>query len=806
MNHTMKKLLAALVACMLLLSSVAALAKQDYSNGISAVDGQTIDYTGNVTGTSDGIRAENTSTVTVTGNVTGEAGVNAQSGSTVSVKGKVEGTVAKGVNSSESSNVIVTGDVTGVDAGVEAKDGKVTVTGDVTATGSYGDGVNASGEKTTVTVTGDVTAKGNNGKGVEAHDSATVTVNGSVESEKGYGVVANEDGKVTVTGNVTVTNTIYSGVNASSGAKVTVGTEAMKDDENVGNVKGGNQGVSATGKGTEVTVYGNVEAKTSYVVQATDKSTVHVTGDVKGPGQGVLTSGNSTVTIDGDVQSAGSIGIEATDSSVTVHGSVESAKDGTGVHDAGVNTAGTSTITVDGSVTGGNKGVKAAGDADVTVGGDVKAAADAGVGLRLTGKNTKEEAKEGEDGLNIIVAGTVSGKDAAVEVLKQNIPYNNEYDTDSVKVTVWALESEGDLVRVVNEVGYDRQNWQPINETDAEASEAFAKVINYIIKLAEKDNDLSLDTTEGQREVGKYKTAREGEEVTSKLAGYEEGDTLEVYYNENTKLDASQYKLENGSLIVKMLRGGAMNLLAKITKAVKPEETKTEEKAEETKTEETKPAEETKPVEETKPAEEVKPTEETKTETATETKAAETATRTEFVYVPVNDNTAVNGVKAADHADMGETFKTVGDSLDGEGASVDIVDKEKLMDAAELARFDKLSVKDRLLVVLKALGFGEALGEIAGDMSDAAVALSDDIAARVDAMTESERNALLNRLYGEFLPRLIVIDGQEYEAVGIEVVITRGGEKTYERYTFYKDGGAWKLYQIEQGEYRTVGA
>lgn len=769
MKHTMKKLLAALVACMLLLSSVAALADEpDYSKGISA-NGQNIDYTGDVTNTSnDGIRAENKSTVTVKGDVSGMGGVNAQSGSTVDVTGNVEGTSTKGVNSTGSSNVIVTGNVTGVDGGVEAEGSKVTVTGDVTATD--GAGVQANGEDGAVTVTGNVTATGINGNGV----------------------VAYEGGNVTVTGNVTATDKQSTGVSANSGAKVTVGTVEKKDDENVGNVKGGNQGVCASGEGSEVTVYGNVEAENSFGVQANDKSTVHVTGNVKGSSEAVYTTGNSTVTVDGDAQTTGILGISASNSSVTVHGDVESAKDGTGFYASGVYASGTGTVTVDGSVTGGEMGVKASGDADVTVGGDVKAAADAGVGLRLTGKKAGEEAKEGEDGMNIIVAGTVSGKDAAVEVV--NKESGSEYDTDSVKVTVWALESEGDLVHAVD---VSRTKGVDTKVTNAEASEAFAKVINYIIKLAEKDNDLSLDTTEGQREVGKYKTAREGEEVTSKLSSYEEGDTLEVYYNENTKLDASQYKLENGSLIVKMLRGGAMNLLAKITKAVKPEETK--------------PAEETKPTEEVKPAEETKTEEtatktETKAETKTETKAAETATRTEFVYVPVNDNTAVNGVKAADHADMGETFKTVGDSLDGEGASVDIVDKEKLMDAAELARFDKLSVKDRLLVVLKALGFGEALGEIAGDMSDDAVALSDDIAARVDAMTESERNALLDRLYGEFLPRLIVIDGQEYEAVGIEVVITRGSEKTYERYTFYKDGGAWKLYQIEQGEYRTVGA
>ncbi len=178
----------------------------------------------------------------------------------------------------------------------------------------------------------------------------------------------------------------------------------------------------------------------------------------------------------------------------------------------------------------------------------------------------------------------------------------------------------------------------------------------------------------------------------------------------------------------------------------------------------------------------------------------------ELVYEPADENTEINGVKAADHQPMAEVMQIVGDALDGENVTVEIVDSEKLMDAEEKARFDKLTVKDRLLVVLSALGFGDALGEISGEMSDEAKALTDDIAARVDSLSEEEKQALLDSISGRFEPRTIAIDGVEYESVGVEVVIDRDGEKTYERYIFYKDGDAWKLYGIEVGEYKAVEA
>ena len=1036
-------------------------------SGVKAAgEGTQVTVTGNVEATGDegtGVEAYQGGEVTVNGSVEGNyTGVYAHAnsyaeekvGGTVTVTGDVSSTNGTGVEAKDGGKVDVGGSVTGgayekhvVDAsgagtevkvggnvesttnetkssGVNATDGaQVEVVGGV-STIQGDNAVNASGEGTKVTVGGNVTNTYYGGKAINAAGGSTVNVGGDVTG--GYtGVGASSEGtEVNVTGNVTATGNGAFGVSASGGSKVTVGTEGTKDDADVGNVKGNNQGVYATGEGTEVTVYGNVEAETSFGVQATDKSTVYVTGDVTGHSQGIYMIGSGIeVTVDGDVKSTASDGIYASNnndsgavSSVTVHGGVESAKDKQGIWATGA-----TTITVDGSVTGSNMGVRASGDADVTVGGDVKAAGDAGIGLRLMGRDATAEAKEGEDGVNIIVEGTVSGQDAAVEVV--NKTSYSEYDTGSVKVTAWALESESeDLVRAVD-ISYKNMG-QEVKKTNDEVSEAFVKTINYIIKLA---GGLAYDNvaTENENSVAigenTYHTANEEEKVT--LTVDETDGALEsVWYNADkedaannvlTVANGGLTKNEKGGYVLSMLRGGAMKLLANFHvhkyayvynndatctadgtetgtcacgktdtrtktgsklghdyKAVVTAPTCTEKgytthtcsrckdsyvdtyvdakghtpgeavkekevaatcqkagsydevvycsvcktelsrtaktvdklahtpgaavkenevaatcqkegndeeavyctacKAELSRTAKTvdklahTPAEAVKEnIVASKPGEKghydevvycsvckeelsrktvetealpvVQPVEEPKTEEpkaepkaeepkvetpvvvtpVVETPAAEPvaeeaktetapAAYTQFVYVPLDDNAEVNGVKAADQLPMVEAMKAVGDHLDGESVSVEVLDSEKLMDAAQKARFDSLTVKDRLLVTLSALGFGEALGDIGEEMSEEAKSLSEDIAASVEAMSEAEKQALLNKLNGLFLPRLVVIDDQEYEAVGIEVVVTRDGEKTYNRYTFYKDGGEWKLYRIEEGEYITV--
>lgn len=179
------------------------------------------------------------------------------------------------------------------------------------------------------------------------------------------------------------------------------------------------------------------------------------------------------------------------------------------------------------------------------------------------------------------------------------------------------------------------------------------------------------------------------------------------------------------------------------------------------------------------------------------------ATPMELVYEPVDE---LHGVNPADHPAADEALAAVGAALDGEDVTVEIPGVEKLLNAEELQQFNALPVKDRLLVVLSALGFAnETLGDIGG-MSEDAQALADTVAERMAQLLEDEKQALLQTMAEAFPKGTVTIDGQTYDSFSIDLVIDRAGEKTYERYTFYDDNGAWKLYGIEQGEYRPVEA
>ena len=187
--------------------------------------------------------------------------------------------------------------------------------------------------------------------------------------------------------------------------------------------------------------------------------------------------------------------------------------------------------------------------------------------------------------------------------------------------------------------------------------------------------------------------------------------------------------------------------------------------------------------------------------------AADPAPALEFVYEDVGEDAEVNGVKAADHPEAAEALATVGESLDGEGetVTVEIPGAEKLMDEEELKTFNALPVKDRLLVVLSALGFvnDEQTGATEGMGADAQ-ALSATIAERMANLPEAEKQALLSAIAAEFPKGTVTVDGQAYESFSIDLVIDRNGNKSYERYTFYDENGAWKLYGIEKGVYKEV--
>ena len=209
-----------------------------------------------------------------------------------------------------------------------------------------------------------------------------------------------------------------------------------------------------------------------------------------------------------------------------------------------------------------------------------------------------------------------------------------------------------------------------------------------------------------------------------------------------------------------------------------------------------------------KKAEEAKATTETAAETAAQ---AETAEQTELVYEPASDTAEISGVKASDALPMAEALATVGEALDGEEVTIEIPGIEKVLNAEEMARFNKLSVQERLMIALDALGFSDILKAALADnpelLSPEAQALMGDIDERIGAMTPEELEALTKLLTELFVQEKIVIDGKEYTCFCIDLVITRDGEKTYQRYAFRQDDdGQWILCQIAIGEYKPVKA
>ncbi len=635
-----------------------------------------------------------------------------------------------------------------------------------------------------------------------------------------------QGGKVTVGEDFTATPDVAA-VYARTGNAIEVHASDSEVTIKNGDVKGAKDGIYSDGSGSKITVEnGDVTGETGYgVVNWSSRVDITVNGSVTGGRTGVQTT-NGKVTVTGDVTGA-NCGVKDAYGEVTVNGSVKATgaegtngfAEGTGVS-AGEQGA---KVTVDGDVEGAVCGVEAKNGATVTVGGDVKGTGSESVGIMADAHSA---------GGNVIVDGTVSGKAAAIQFF--SAADDGSVDLGKAQVTVWAAElNDGSVatVKTTTKSGSDDSTTEKVlSGKDEKVAEVLKQSINYIIRAASAANNaLKIDEVEGQGEVAGYKTAHEGEEVTFTLDDYEDGDELEIYYNgergdkltKGSAASATAYSIAGKVITVLMRRGGAMSLLASITKAntaseeTKPEETKPEEtKPEETKPEETKPEEtkpeETKP-EETKPEEtkpeETKP-EETKPEETKpeETKPEETADESGdaddaedgakkdlvFTYVPVD---ALHGVTSADRPASADALKSLADGL-GEGAKVEIVDADKLVPAGQFAAFDALPLADRLAIVMQLLGCGEA-----ENLSEEGTAVLADIGTALDALTDAEKETRQADIDGRFQPRSVTVDGAERKSVGLELKITRGGDTARERWTFFEDEDAWKLFQIEKGVY-----
>lgn len=174
---------------------------------------------------------------------------------------------------------------------------------------------------------------------------------------------------------------------------------------------------------------------------------------------------------------------------------------------------------------------------------------------------------------------------------------------------------------------------------------------------------------------------------------------------------------------------------------------------------------------------------------------------TEFVYIRVAENVPVHGVTAAEKPTAQWVAHTVITELNGGYQTVGIQNKAVVMNSGEFAEFDRLTLEDRMLVMMAAMGLNDTTGKLRADMSDTAKVLAETIDRRVAAMSDGERTARTEEVNTCFPPRWVTVNGATYEGVGIVLIINTNGNQFCERYVFYNDNGSWKLHQIEEGKY-----
>ena len=175
----------------------------------------------------------------------------------------------------------------------------------------------------------------------------------------------------------------------------------------------------------------------------------------------------------------------------------------------------------------------------------------------------------------------------------------------------------------------------------------------------------------------------------------------------------------------------------------------------------------------------------------------------EPVYEEVAASEVVHGVKAEDETPMVETVLAVAEAIEGESASIGIVNVEKVILPEEKAALDALPVREQLLTFLSVIGFEEqvnaALAADADGLSAEAVALKEQIQSRIAAMDEAAYAEFEATLLESFPQETIEIDGVEYSFFVLELEVRMGDEVRYERYGFRREGEEWIFTRLEIG-------
>ena len=144
----------------------------------------------------------------------------------------------------------------------------------------------------------------------------------------------------------------------------------------------------------------------------------------------------------------------------------------------------------------------------------------------------------------------------------------------------------------------------------------------------------------------------------------------------------------------------------------------------------------------------------------------------EPVYEPIPEGETIHGVPVNDEVRMGIAMTKVAQDI-GEDAEVELVGVEVILTAEEYQTFQTLPLIERMLVLLRAIGYEDevtnALAEMELTLSEEAQALLVRILERLAAMPEDERaafEALLTETFtktDDQVELTIVIDGERYE-------------------------------------------
>ena len=178
-------------------------------------------------------------------------------------------------------------------------------------------------------------------------------------------------------------------------------------------------------------------------------------------------------------------------------------------------------------------------------------------------------------------------------------------------------------------------------------------------------------------------------------------------------------------------------------------------------------------------------------------------------YEDVPEDKTVHGIAVVEEQRMAVALATVVEQIEqdsGAGVEIKIVNAEKVFTLEEKAMLDVLPVREQMLILLTAVGYGDeveyALTSMEMTLSDDARQLSEQIQQRVNNATEEEKAALEQMMLECFPVETVEIDGVAYDYFVIELQIVKDDQKYIERYGFrYNEDGEWIFTRLSIGSY-----